>query len=156
MPVDLRSRHRRRLALILWVSLGIWAAVLWLSSLPPQELPDAAFLFWDKLNHFLAYAVGGWLAASAVRLSWPRSGVVRTLVIGVVIIAAFGILDETFQTLTPGRSGGDVDDWLADVLGATAGALLTVRTLRASHALQQRAVDLPDGADRGVSDDPAV
>ncbi len=116
---------------ILWIALGIWAAaILWLSSLPPQELPDTAFLFWDKLNHFVAYAIGGWLAAAAVRTSRPRLGVAVALVVGVVLIAAFGILDEAFQTLTPGRTGGDVDDWVADVLGAITGALLTVPALR--------------------------
>jgi VanZ family protein len=92
-------------ARLLWGALILWACViLFVSSLTPQELPEAAFLFWDKVNHFVAYAAGGWLAASALRASGP-------------------------QTLTPGRSGGDVDDWVADVLGASAGALLTLPTL---------------------------
>ena len=115
---------------LLWAALVCWACViLWLSSLGPQELPESAFLFWDKVNHFVAYAVGGWLAASALRTSRPRTPAVRIVVLAVILIAAFGVLDEALQTLTPGRTGGDVDDWMADVLGATAGALLTVPTL---------------------------
>jgi hypothetical protein len=57
---------------LFWFALLCWAgAILWLSSLTPQELPDAAFIAWDKVNHFLAYAVGGWLAAGTLRLSRP-------------------------------------------------------------------------------------
>jgi len=131
MPAELRHALRRHLGPILWISLGMWSiTILWLSSLSPQDLPEAAFLFWDKLNHFIAYAIGGWLASAAVRVSRPRTGVAGAIVIGTAMIAAFGILDEAFQTLTPGRSGGDVDDWIADVLGASTGALLTVPTLR--------------------------
>lgn len=114
---------------IRWTALFGWAAItLWLSSLTPQELPDPAFLFWDKLNHFLFYAIGGCLAAAALRASSRRAGSVGTLLAAVILIGAFGVVDEVFQTFTPGRSGGDVDDWIADVLGAGAGALLTVVT----------------------------
>ncbi len=120
---------RTRLAGLLWAALLSWACViLWLSSLTPRDFPEAAFLFWDKLSHFLAYAVGGWLAAAALRTSRPRTPVVRLLLVAVLLIAAFGILDEAFQTLTPGRTGGDVDDWVADLLGAAAGAALTLPT----------------------------
>jgi VanZ family protein len=133
-----------RLAPLLWAALLSWACViLLLSSLTPRELPDAAFLIWDdKVNHFVAYAVGGWLAAAALRTSRPRTPVARLLLVAVVLIAAFGILDEAFQTLTPGRTGGDIDDWVADVLGAAAGAALTLptlpRILRGRRARQNR------------------
>jgi VanZ family protein len=122
---------RRTLGRLLWAALAAWAcAILFLSSLTPQELPEAAFLFWDKANHFVAYAVGGWLAASALRVSKPHAPTTRLLILAILLIAAFGALDEAVQTFTPGRSGADVDDWVADVLGATAGALLTLPTLR--------------------------
>lgn len=118
-------------ARLLWAALICWAAaILWLSSMTPQELPDAAFLAWDKVNHLLAFALGGWLAASALRASRPGSGVVGIVAGAVVLIAAFGVVDETLQTLTPGRVGGDVGDWLADVTGAIAGALLALPALR--------------------------
>lgn len=121
---------RRRFASLLWLGLLCWAGViLWLSSLSPDELPDAAFMFWDKVNHFAAFAAGGWLAAAALHVTRPRGRTATTLVLAVLLIAAFGVLDEALQTLTPGRTGGDVDDWVADVLGATAGALLTLPAL---------------------------
>ena len=114
-----------------WLALFCWAAtILWLSSLPPQELPDAAFLAWDKINHVLAYALGGWLAASALRLSRPSASAVSRIIGAVILIAVFGVLDEAFQTSTPGRTGGSLSDWVADVFGAVFGALASVPTHR--------------------------
>ena len=116
---------------IVWLALLCWAGgILWLSSLTPRELPEAAFLAWDKINHFLAYTVGGWLAASALRLARPAAPVAGRIILAIAAIAAFGILDEMLQTLTPGRTGGDIGDWIADVLGAIAGALVSIPTHR--------------------------
>lgn len=121
-----RPTHRG-LAVILYAALFCWAvAILVLSSLTPDELPREAFFLWDKLNHVLAFAVGGWLAATALRLSRPTMPVAGALVAAIVLIAAFGVLDETVQTLTPGRSGGNLGDWAADVVGAVLGGLLSL------------------------------
>lgn len=120
---------RLALSLALWAALACWAGgILWLSSMTPKELPEAAFLFSDKFNHFVAFAVGGWLAASALRLSGPPSPVAGKIIIAIVLVAAFGAFDEALQKFTPGRTGGDLYDWIADVLGAIAGALLTLPT----------------------------
>ncbi len=105
----------------------------------PRELPDAAFLFSDKLNHFVAFAVGGWLAASALRISHPMADVRRRLFLAVVLVAAFGAFDEMLQTFTPGRQGGDFYDWIADFLGALAGAILTLST----HGRLERLIARP-------------
>ena len=116
---------------LFWFALLCWAGgILWLPSLTPQELPDAAFIAWDKVNHLLAYAVGDWLAAGAVRLSWPLAPGAGRIVLAVVLVAAFGVIDEMVQTLTPGRTGGDIGDWIADVLGAGAGAVASIPTQR--------------------------
>jgi len=121
---------RRQLARVLWGALFCWAgAILWLSSLSPDELPDAAFAFWDKLNHFAAFALGGWLAAAALRVSRPHASPAAGVILAVILVAVFGVVDEALQTFTPGRAGGDLDDWVADALGATVGALLTLPTL---------------------------
>ena len=122
---------RVRLAGLFWFALVCWAAtMLWLSSLTPQELPDAAFLARDKINHFRAYAVGGWLAAGALRLSRPPMPVATRIIGAIIIIAIFGVIDEGLQTVTPGRTGGSIGDWGADVLGAVAGALASTFTSR--------------------------
>lgn len=124
--------HRpRRLATILYGALLCWAAgILWLSSLTPDELPRQAVLLWDKLSHLLAFALGGWLAASALRVSRPTLAAPGLLAASVVLIGAFGVLDEAVQTLTPGRTGGDLRDWIADVLGAVIGASLSLLSHR--------------------------
>jgi VanZ family protein len=121
--------QRRTLARLLGFALLCWACgMLVLSALTPQELPEAAFLFWDKLNHFLAYTLGGWLAASALRISRPATRLATATIVAVIAVAAFGVLDELLQTFTPGRSGGDIVDWTADLLGALAGALISLAT----------------------------
>lgn len=120
---------RRTLARILWFTLLGWACgILWLSSLEPQQLPDAAFLLSDKIIHFIAYALGGWLAASALRMSRPLAAIASRIVLAIVIVAAFGALDESVQTFTPGRTGRDINDWIANFLGAVGGALLIIPT----------------------------
>ena len=132
---------RRSLALAFWCAVAIWACgILWLSSLTRQELPDAAFLFSDKFNHFVAFAVGGWLTASALRLSrQPAAAAVGAIVMAIVLVAAFGAFDEALQKFTPGRTGGDLYDWIADFLGAVAGALSSLST----HARLERFVTRP-------------
>ncbi|MGD9620320.1 MAG: VanZ family protein [Mycolicibacterium sp.] len=122
---------RRKLAGLLWSALLCWAgAVLWMSFLMPQQLPDAAFLIGDKFSHFIVYLLGGWLAASALRVSRPVAPVARQVVLAVIIVAVFGAIDESVQTFTPGRMGGDICDWIADVLGAVVGAVLCLATHR--------------------------
>jgi VanZ family protein len=120
---------RRALSFALWAALACWAGgILWLSSMTPKELPGAAFLFSDKFNHFVAFAVGAWLAASALRVSHPESPIAGRIIIAIILVAAFGAFDEALQKFTPGRTGGDLYDWIADFLGAVAGALLTLPT----------------------------
>lgn len=131
---------RRFLATAFWFALLVWAGgILWLSTLSPERLPSAAFVTWDKFNHFIAFAVGGWLAASALRTSRPDARHVCTIVTAIILVAAFGALDETIQLLTPGRTGADLYDWIADFLGAVAGALFSLLT----HARLDRHVPRP-------------
>lgn len=131
---------RRLLSVGLWCAVAFWAGgILWLSSLSPRDLPETAFLFSDKFNHFVAFAVGGWLAASALRTSRPALRRGTAVVLAIAAVAAFGAFDETRQLLTPGRTGGDLYDWIADFLGAIAGASLTLVT----HARLERFVTRP-------------
>jgi len=131
---------RRLLSVGLWCAVAFWAGgILWLSSLSPRDLPETAFLFSDKFNHFVAFAVGGWLTASALRLPRPAKPVAIRLLLAISLVAAFGAFDEALQTFTPGRTGGDLYDWIADFLGAVTGALSTLIT----HARLERFVTRP-------------
>lgn len=110
-----------------WFSASLgWFGLLWFfSSLEgsPQEPPP--FPHFDKVAHFGYFLAGGfllaggWFRCHAKRQSW--AGLVLTISLG---IAAIGLIDEWHQCFTPGRSGGDPWDWLADLLGGTTGAFL--------------------------------
>ena len=47
------------------------------------------------------------------------------LIVGVLI----GRLDEYHQSFTPGRSGNDNGDWLADILGAATGSWIMIKCM---------------------------
>ncbi len=89
---------------------------------------------WDKAEHFLAFAAGAANLALVVRWStaWPPA---RVALVAILAIAFFGAIDEIHQLFTPGRSGGDPFDWIADTLGAAAGAGATLLFhVRRSHS----------------------
>jgi VanZ family protein len=120
---------RPLLTSILWILVILWGWVIFFaSSIPSDELCGSKLLAWDKLNHFMAFAVGGWLATCALRSGQPDSPKYLQLAVAVLLIATYGALDELHQLYTPGRSGADVYDWIADFLGGGAGALLATFT----------------------------
>lgn len=106
----------------------VWLVTLWFLSAGnpgPKGGPEIPHI--DKVVHF-GYFFGGaglmaaWLGLreqirKPTRTVWSLFAVV-VLVIGCLI----GRLDEYHQSFTPGRSGNDMGDWLADILGAIVGA----------------------------------
>ena len=104
---------------MIWVS-----TVYYLSSRPTDQLVADLPLFmamWDKSLHFIAFFCGVLPLVPALRLSfqWPWRKVCIT---AVLTISAYGALDEVHQLWTPSRTGLSFADWLADTLGALAGA----------------------------------
>lgn len=110
---------------IWFAALLCWFAVLWaLSSLhgSGQALPIDHL---DKLAHFTYFLGGGILFAGwHFRRQPARPAWGKILAAAIIAMALIGGIDEWHQCHTPGRSGGDVWDWLADLLGGTAGALI--------------------------------
>lgn len=92
-----------------WIPAGIWAAVIFALSARPT-LPMPGGLGADKVAHFSAYAVLGWLLAYGA----DRSGITMAwaLIAGLLYAAS----DEWHQSFVPGRSV-EVADWIADALG---------------------------------------
>lgn len=138
-------KHLRRLQAsvnrLFFLRTGSWTAVIgwaltvtYLSSLSGADVAGLnAFELSDKLLHFVAFAIGGIVLALALRLTTAWSA--RTiLLVAVLAIALFGAVDEWHQQFRPGRSGTDIYDWIADVLGAIAGAW----ALLSLHARYQR------------------
>ncbi len=110
-----------------------WFVLLFiLSSLSGGGGPDFP-THMDKVAHFLYFAAGG---ASLTAIGVLRYPPLRTLalVVGTLAVGALvGVFDEWHQTFTPHRSGLDLGDWIADVLGTGAGlvaALIAHRWLR--------------------------
>jgi VanZ family protein len=109
-----------------WLSAWLaWFGVLWfLSTLPGSDTPQL-FPHFDKVEHFGWFAGGGFLFAGWRYTRRPDLALWKTILVTTILaIALTGFIDEWHQCYTPGRSGADPWDWLADVLGGSAGALL--------------------------------
>ena len=117
-----------------WVAVLAWAAVILVATSLPGRLVPPAFPYADKLVHLAAYAVLGGLVARALRAGRPGSPGARTLVGAAAAVALFAAGDEWHQQFIPGRSG-DPTDWLADLIGASAG--LAVLATTPSHSEQR-------------------
>lgn len=107
-----------------WVPAIAYMALIWALSSQSNaiSLPD---LPWhDKGAHFIEYAVLGALVAYAVLRTWPALGMLRALALAALLTSAWGYLDEIHQAFVPGRNS-DLRDWVADTLGAIAGAAIT-------------------------------
>jgi len=113
-------------------ALVLWFAALWLLSSGNPTPPGAIQIpHLDKICHFGYFLGGGGLLAAGLYCRRPEAPHWRLIVLlAVIMAAAVGGLDEWHQTRTPGRSGNDPWDWLADVLGGTAGALVFKRCHR--------------------------
>lgn len=113
-----------------WCAVLVWAVVLWNLSANPTLPSGPSFPLKDKVLH-CAWFGGG--AACFLLALFGRAAVVpasrRLLSGGFLFTAIIGALDEYHQTFTPGRSGNDPWDWLADVTGGLLAAWLVGRVL---------------------------
>ncbi|HTN77123.1 MAG TPA: VanZ family protein, partial [Pirellulaceae bacterium] len=71
----------------------------------------------DKIAHFVAYAGLAFLLTSAVLVTQPFRW--RLLIYVLLVIAVYGAFDELTQ-IPVGRTA-DIQDWIADCVGATIG-----------------------------------
>lgn len=108
-------------------SFILWAATLYTLSSFSKTLPDGTpeIPHLDKVLHFGFFLGGGFILGTWVllRKNFPAKPLMR-IAFPLVILAIVGALDEYHQTFTPGRSGNDPFDWLADVSGAATGLFI--------------------------------
>jgi VanZ family protein len=100
----------------LWLVIG-WTivAMVWYLSLTPKP-PEVGIKLWDKLNHFIAYAVlMGWFG----QLYWQKTQ--RLFWFG--FFAAMGIGIEVFQGMDVHRMF-EYQDMLANMLGIVSATLV--------------------------------
>jgi VanZ family protein len=97
-----------------WLPVVLFAAIIFVGSSIPGNQLHVPFNLWDKLVHATEYAVFGFLLARAfgMRRWWWA----------IVAGALYGVSDEFHQTFTPHRSGNDLGDMTADLVGAIVGA----------------------------------
>lgn len=108
-----------------WISAWIfWVAFLyWLSSRTHEikDAPDIPHL--DKIVHFCYFMAGGFAFANFLFLKTSNSWNWKKIILVTLIVGSLvGVMDEFHQTMTEGRMGNDLGDWIADTLGTLAGA----------------------------------
>jgi len=93
--------------------------ILFLTSYPKLETPDLGIDWADKVYHFGAYFLFGFLLARAFSENSREKAaavIYRSILFGIL----FAIFDEIHQIYIPGRYG-DVTDAVADILGIVLG-----------------------------------
>jgi VanZ family protein len=102
----------------------VWAALLWWLSSQSKLPSPAKFEGIDKVEHALYFAAGGMCFLLGLRLAGFARLTLSAFIVTVLFCSGVGFLDEWHQTFTPGRSGGDVWDWIADTVGGVIGAVI--------------------------------
>ena len=112
-----------------WLPVAVWAAIIFAGSCVPGDAIRTGLTLHDKVIHATEYAILGFLVARALgaRRWW----------LAALCGALYGVSDELHQTFTPHRSGNDLGDMTADLVGSTIGAVawfFTARVLRRQRA----------------------
>ena len=113
------------LSALAWLGVLAWGGTIYyLSTKTGSEVEHLLPMkIWDKAAHFIAFTAGGFLIATALRVTAAWSW--RALIpVTFLVVSLYGATDEWHQQYTPGRSGKDVGDWTADTIGGLAGGLL--------------------------------
>lgn len=113
---------------MLWMVLFIaWIITLWFLSSHAIPVTEEApkIIHFDKVAHFGYFFGGGYILATWSQLKYDdQSSLFTRYFFPIIFLSIYGAIDEYHQTFTPGRSGNDIYDWIADFLGASFGVLL--------------------------------
>jgi VanZ family protein len=119
-----------RTRLLRWAPAVIYMALIFYSSSQSDPAPALTQHVWDKLLHASGYGV------LALLYWWALGGETLTLrataLAAILLASAYAASDEVHQLFTPGRNA-DVNDWMADTLGAAlaiAGAAISTALRR--------------------------
>jgi VanZ family protein len=106
----------------------LWAGIIFYLSHQPGTLTQPLFPLQDKLLHFTAFAILGFLGMGSVRAMThgyrPEQAWLVCLVVGL-----YGIVDEFHQYFIPGRTV-DIFDVAADIAGGVVGTWLMYSLVR--------------------------
>jgi VanZ family protein len=105
----------------LWLAFATWCVSLFiLSSIPGNRIEPLPFPQADKVVHACIFILGAALLTSAFYRTFGRS-LLKTSFLVFMSMVVIGFSDEFHQLYTPGRSGNDPWDLLADATGALIG-----------------------------------
>jgi VanZ family protein len=105
--------------LIAWLPPLVYMAAIFTISAQSRPFPELTARVWDKLLHFVEY---GGLAALFVRaLAREGLGWRDAVLAAAIMTSLYGATDEYHQAFVPNRNS-TVSDWVADSIGAAAGA----------------------------------
>jgi len=94
------------------------------SSIPDPFDIKLDFSLEDKLKHFAAYAVFGFLIVRALYYKVGNPTLKRKIIIWAIVIGiVYAVSDETHQYFVPGRSA-EIEDMVADSFGVIFGVLV--------------------------------
>ncbi|HEX8953645.1 MAG TPA: VanZ family protein [Polyangia bacterium] len=98
-----------------WLPVVLFAALIFVGSSIPGNAINPRLTIHDKVVHAGEYAVFAFLLARAIGA--------RGWWLAIVVGALYGVSDEFHQTFTPMRSGNDLGDMTADLVGSAIGAV---------------------------------
>ncbi len=101
-----------------------WAVALFVLSSRSTAGGMPAIPHFDKVVHFTYFAAGSLCLGRLLRLLAPHWRARAIILTCVAFAALVGVLDEFHQSFTPGRSGNDIGDMIADTLGGLCGGWL--------------------------------
>jgi VanZ family protein len=116
---------------VLWITgLVVWWLTLWFFSSRSMPSGGPKIPHFDKVQHLGYFTLGSFFFCRLLLLARPgwQRGSLLLAVLWFALLVGAG--DEFHQTFTPGRSGNDAGDLLADAFGGLVGGWLGWRFSR--------------------------
>ena len=126
--------ERNKVVLVYLPLIFYWVLLFTLTTLPSQSVPSVGVN--DKIEHLLAYFVLSFLLYLTL-LVQKKSVLLKNnaLLFTLLLIFAYGILDEVHQLMIPGRSC-ELLDFLADLSGGILG-VISLKIMIHFHKFQE-------------------
>lgn len=121
--------------LLVYLPLGVyWLTLLVLTTIPKVPFPKV-FKFFDKIEHFIAYAILSFLLSLTLHFQRKFDYLSKQfLLYAFFVCAGYGMLDEIHQLFIPGRYF-DLLDWAADLAGTGLGLFFSYLIIRKNYNL---------------------
>jgi VanZ family protein len=119
-----------------WLPVFVWVALIyWLSS-QSEPVEPGIWLppFADKLVHMILFGVLAWLIYPFIRIIGCSTFIAACTAL--TLSSLYGIFDELHQSNVPNRYM-DVNDWIADTIGAATVFWLRARESRLTEFIRR-------------------